>query len=477
VSDAGAPDGTTISVHQLFFNTPARRKFLKSMATEMGHIAEIVACCALARPDVQFRLIHNGKEIQNWPPVGSRLDRIIDVLGDDLKSSLYPLAFDTEDLSVSGWTSDPAVTRGTSQKIYIFVNGRLIRDRGVQYALFEGYRGRIMKGRFPVAVLFLRLPPDQVDVNVHPTKHEVRFARQKEVYDAVKNATAELWRRPAPVPWAEDPPPPLPEIREIQTDLFDQRPGKSSPTDSLPIKKFGDMSPRVQQPDTEVIPPASRSPEINDRLTMETPDSRQARLWERRKLADARIIGQFNNTYIICEGNDALMVVDQHAAHERIAYERLAAARKNNARPPSQKLMIPETFDLGYRETAVISQMTDDLGTLGLEIEHFGGNTFVVKSVPTLIADREIKPLILEIAEAMDAFGYSPGLGAALDQCIILMACHSAIRARQSLSMNEMKALLDQLDQCENPRQCPHGRPTFVEWPLRTLEKNFKRIV
>ncbi|PIP37252.1 MAG: DNA mismatch repair protein MutL, partial [Desulfobacterales bacterium CG23_combo_of_CG06-09_8_20_14_all_51_8] len=166
VSDAGAPDGTTISVHQLFFNTPARRKFLKSMATEMGHIAEIVACCALARPDVQFRLIHNGKEIQNWPPVGSRLDRIIDVLGDDLKSSLYPLAFDTEDLSVSGWTSDPAVTRGTSQKIYIFVNGRLIRDRGVQYALFEGYRGRIMKGRFPVAVLFLRLPPDQVDVNV-----------------------------------------------------------------------------------------------------------------------------------------------------------------------------------------------------------------------------------------------------------------------------------------------------------------------
>ena len=139
--------------------------------------------------------------------------------------------------------------------------------------------------------------------------------------------------------------------------------------------------------------------------------------------------------------------------------------------------MLPETFDLGYREAAVIEQMIDDLNALGLEIEHFGGNTFVVKSVPVLIADREIKPLIVEIAEAMDAYGYSPGLADALDQCIILMACHSAIRARQALSITEMRELLKQLDLCDNPFHCPHGRPTFIQWPVKSLEKSFKRVL
>ena len=228
-------------------------------------------------------------------------------------------------------------------------------------------------------------------------------------------------------------------------------------------------------PEAENIIPETTPPQANSRQN--APASRQVHLWEQKKFADATVIGQFNNTYILCEGDGELIVMDQHAVHERIAYERLKRARNSNRLPSSQKLMIPETFDLGYRETAVIEQMIDDLNALGLEIEHFGGNTFVVKSVPVLIADREIKPLIIEIAEAMDAYGYSPGLEDALDQCIILMACHSAIRARQSLSIKEMKELLKQLDQCENPFHCPHGRPTSVQWPVKALEKIFKRTL
>jgi DNA mismatch repair protein MutL len=503
VSDAGAPDGTMISIHQLFFNTPARRKFLKTITTEMGHIADVVSCCALACPDIQFRLIHNQKEVKNWPTVRSPIDRVVDVLGIDLKSSLYPFNYKDNDLSLSGWTSDPSITRSTSQKIYLFVNGRLIRDRGIQYAIFEGYRGRIMKGRFPVAVLFIDLPPDQVDVNVHPTKHEVRFARQKQVYEAVKSGVLNIWNTRPKAQWAApeplatkisetrpllyDPPLPNPDLQDfvVKKSSLAQKPSKATfnpfrdEASSKPQKNI----PTAPPPKTENIP----ATEVEDKTPesvlplpeprQKAPASRQVHLWEQKKFADATVIGQFNNTYILCEGDGELIVVDQHAAHERIAYERLKTARSSNTYPSSQKLMLPETFDLDYRETAVIEQMLADLNSLGLEIDHFGGNTFVVKSVPVLIADREIKPLIIEIAEAMDAYGYSPGLEDALDQCIILMACHSAIRARQSLSAKEMKELLVQLDQCENPFHCPHGRPTFVQWPLKTLEKSFKRVL
>jgi DNA mismatch repair protein MutL len=503
VSDAGAPDGTMISIHQLFFNTPARRKFLKTVTTEMGHIADVVSCCALARPDIQFRLIHNQKEVKNWPPVRSPIDRVVDVLGIDLKSSLYPFDYKDNDLSLSGWTSDPAITRSTSQKIYIFVNNRLIRDRGIQYAIFEGYRGRIMKGRFPVAVLFIELPPDQVDVNVHPTKHEVRFARQKQVYEAVKSGVLNIWNTQPKAQWTIPKPPPT-EIKETRPfsfdhpaknpELFDFIVKKSKPNpvqkpSETPVNPFSikNSSTPPQKNISPAPPPKTKTdpetdPSVENKVSepippQKSPASRQVHLWEQKKFGDATVIGQFNNTYILCEGDGELIVVDQHAAHERIAYERLKAARRSNTYPSSQKLMLPETFDLDYRETAVIEQMLDDLNSLGLGIEHFGGNTFVVKSVPVLISEREIKPLIIEIAEAMDAYGYSPGLEDALDQCITLMACHSAIRARQSLSIKEMKELLVQLDQCENPFHCPHGRPTFVQWPIKTLEKSFKRTL
>ncbi len=496
VTDAGAPEGTMISVSQLFYNTPARRKFLKTIATEMGHIADGVSCCALARPDIQFRLIHNAKEIKNWPPVASPVDRMVDVLGNDLKSSLYPFHYSDNYLSLSGWTSDPAVTRGTSQKIHIFVNHRLIRDRGVQYAIFEGYRGRIMKGRFPVAVVFIDIAPDQVDVNVHPTKHEVRFARQKQVYETVKTTIQKIWQsRPAgPAMYVRNPEAyPAREVKEPRSLAFDNSgPSRETPSPDpcFPVSPKADFktASRPDSPSANPFPahyPAHfPAPGQIGALEFEkkqeisrSPAARQTHLWEGKKFARAGVIGQFNNTYILCETDNELILVDQHAAHERIAYEHLKNAAAASEHPPSQKLMIPETFDLGYREAAIIEQMLDDLNSLGLEIEHFGGSTFVVKSVPQLIADREIKPLIVEIAEAMEAYGDAPGLDNALDQCRILMACHSAIRARQALSIQEMRALLNQLEDCENPFHCPHGRPTFIQWSLKTLEKSFKRTL
>ncbi|RJP93669.1 MAG: DNA mismatch repair endonuclease MutL [Desulfobacteraceae bacterium] len=502
VSDTGASQGTMITVDHLFFNTPARRKFLKTVTTEMGHIADVVSCQALSRPDVHFRLTHNGKEVLNWPAVQTPILRVAHVLGSDLESSLYPLDFQNDTLTLSGWTSDPSVTRGTSQKIHLFVNGRLIHDRGLQYALFEGYRGRILKGRFPVAVLFVTLAPDQVDVNVHPAKNEVRFASQQQVYESVRTAVSGIWKTPpqaspkpsSALPWPDAQTPAertAPAVQEPLNFAYGSPSGPDPERFPIPPRPNPDtINPHPQETERslsgfssapEPIEPASAQPmptewTLPEPLPSKFPKAQQTGLWAAKKFADATVIGQFNNTYILCEGDGELILVDQHAAHERIAFERLKAARFTH-QSPMQKLMMPETFDLGYRETAVILQMLGDLNAIGLEIEHFGGNTFVVKSVPALLADREIKPLIVEISEAMTAYGYSPGLEDALDQCLILMACHSAIRARQPLSPREMKELLIQLDRCDNPHHCPHGRPTSIRWPLSFLEKNFKRTL
>ena len=189
-----------------------------------------------------------------------------------------------------------------------------------------------------------------------------------------------------------------------------------------------------------------------------------------------RVIGQFHNTYIVCEAEQGLILIDQHAAHERVLYEQFNA-RAAGAQTSAQRLLVPETIELGYREAGVLTKMIPDLTKMGLEIEPFGGNTFVVKTVPALLAEHEVKPLLIEMVERIAEIGAAPGLDLALDQCRIVMACHGAIRANQALSEAQIKGLLSQLDGCDNPSHCPHGRPTWLRWEIRTLEKSFKRIV
>jgi DNA mismatch repair protein MutL len=188
------------------------------------------------------------------------------------------------------------------------------------------------------------------------------------------------------------------------------------------------------------------------------------------------VIGQLHNSYIVCEADTGLILIDQHAAHERILFERFSA-RATDAQKPAQRLLMPETIELGYREAGVLEKLIPDLAELGLDIEPFGGSTFVVKSVPPLLAEREVKPLIVEIVEKIVQIGSSPGLAEMLDECRMVMACHGAIRANQALSDPQIKGLLAQLDECDNPSHCPHGRPTWIRWDMRTLEKSFKRVV
>ena len=466
VTEVGAPPGTLISVRQLFFNTPARRKFLKAVSTELGHIAEAVARMALGHPAVQFRLIHNDKVVKNWVSASRHLDRVADVLGKEAGRDLHAVEANRNGIAVAGWVSSPRTTRRTSRGIYIFVNGRYVSDRTIQHAIFEGFAQRLVKGQFPVAVVFIRVPFDAVDVNVHPTKNEVRFANPRQLHEAVKSAVAQTLYEIDRVNWlpgggSQSPvSDKLPQIAEPAA-IF-------APVSGEGVKYEFGIESRGQEPGAR-----SQEPEASNQIPGA---SDQQPMFDDKGFSALRVIGQLYNTYIVCESDAGLVLIDQHAAHERIFFERLKQSRSD--RPSAaQKLLVPETLELNFREAEILEKILTDLKALGLEIEPFGKNTFVIKAVPALLSGQDPKPMVREIAEKMVAGDSAADLQQALDECRMVMACHAAIRAGQALGDGQVKGLLNQLDQCENPSHCPHGRPTWVRWDLSILQKSFKRIV
>jgi DNA mismatch repair protein MutL len=496
VADIGAPPGTMITVENLFFNTPARRKFMKSVTTEMGHVADIVAAIALGRPEVSFRLMHDGRILKSWPATADRLDRVADVLGAKLRGELYPVARSAEFGAIDGWVSDPKQFRSTSRGVFIFVNGRHVRDRVIRHALFAGYRQRLVKGQHPVATLFITVPHDQVDVNVHPTKNEVRFAQQRSIHDLVQSAVAETLDRRDRPQWGrpEEPRPGFlqnqPRISE-NLDITYEAKGSGREAKRLNGGSHDPASAgRFRGRDAEALrrlhhdkanplqnainSTLSRSagemaPEAADRRSPE-----QAALWKKTEFGGLRVIGQLHNSYVLCESEGGLVLLDQHAAHERILYERLKR-RSDRLKKEAQRLLIPETIELSFYEAGVLERLAAEFDAVGLEIDPFGTNTFVVRSVPAMLAGRDIAPLVREIVDAVAAVGFGDGPESSVDESLKLMACHGAIRARQALSDRQIRELLQELDGCENPSHCPHGRPTWLRWSIRELEKSFKR--
>lgn len=460
VSEVGAPQGTLVSVKQLFFNTPARKKFLKAIGTEMSHIADTVSRIALGHPAVQFRLIHNGKIVKNWPDVSRHLDRIVDVLGKEVRSDLHAIELNRDGLAISGWIGSPQITRRTSRGLYVFVNGRFVRDRTIQHGIFAGFAQRLVKGQFPVAVIFIQIPFDQVDVNVHPTKNEVRFVHPHGVHEAVKSAIAQRLYEIDRVNWQ-----PALESQKAPQVVESLKPFKPENRDQLSVWQA-----QTSHPETSLSQPSASS----QRPVASSQKQRQP-VSDGQGFSALRVVGQLHNTYIVCESDAGMVLIDHHAAHERILFEQLQ--RRAGAQPAAaQKLVVPETLELNFSEADILGQMVPDLKTLGLEMEPFGKNTFVIKAVPSLLAGRDLKPMITEIVEKAAETGYAPGLKEALDQCRMVMACHGSMRAHQTLTAEQIRQLLAQLDKCDHPSHCPHGRPTWVRWDLATLEKSFKRV-
>ncbi len=498
VTEIGAPVGTEVVVRQLFFNTPARRKFLKGIQTEMGHIVDVVTGMALGKPHVHFKLIHNHNLLKNWVTVSDPVDRVIQVLGSNLKSGLIHVQHNDGYLQLDGWISVPAITRKTSRGMHLYINGRSCRDRVIQHAIFDGYTGKLVKSQFPLAVMFIQVPFDQVDVNVHPSKNEVRFSQQKRVHDTVRSAVsdaltqadAQRWNRPFPQEAmhyiAERPAqyelahdePNQHESNHIEPAAI--RPAHSDKEGQLALNKSTPPStPGIESHNRGKFLEAN----INEKASgLKSDDAgwqdrtqAQGKLWEPAQFRDLRVIGQYQDIYIICESRQDLILIDQHAAHERILYEKLRGYV--DAHLESQGLLLPETIELNYREATVLETMLPVLFSLGFEIEPFGGQTFVIKSMPALLDSQDIKTLLIEIIEKKLENQSDDMAEKVLDDCVKLMACHGAIRANQRLNDKQISTMLSQLDNCENPSNCPHGRPTWIKLTKGFFEKSFKRIL
>ncbi len=453
----GMTVGTDIEVRNLFFNTPVRRKFMRTEQTEIGHIADVVNRQAMSRPEVRFRLSHNGRILIDVFAVSRLADRAANLLGRQAADGMLSLLATEGDLALHGLVSEPDRSRASTAAIYSYINGRYVRDRVVQHAIIQGYRTLIPKGRYPVAVLFLDLPPELVDVNVHPSKYEVRFRDQRCVHDfivaSIRNCLRGDTHRSA----------------RVEPDTFepDLRVTPSEPVRPLPSVQESFFAYRSSfSPQIPVVDPSENSvPPFALPVKEDIPTG---------PFSSLTVIGQFQNSYLICQDRDELVLVDQHAAHERIGFERLRKQfyAQGIAR---QELLFPVVMEYDFREAAHLLQNLDELSRFGFDVEPFGGNSFVLKSTPQLMAGTGAEELLRDVAAELGALGESALLEEALEQILMTMACHSAVRANQSLSSAQMHALLHELDQVDFSGHCPHGRPVIKRLSLSEIERMFKR--
>ena len=493
VSDAGAPPGTMVEVRQLFFNTPARRKFLKAENTETSHISDAVAGLAMGNPKVGFRLFLNKKLVRNFPPGQKLFQRAQMVLGKDAANHLYSLETNQGDIRISGVCANPAVTRSTANRVYLFVNNRLVHDRGLVAALFQGYRGRIMKGRYPMGVICVNLPFDQVDVNVHPTKREVKFLMPQPVYQALGQAvgSALMDAQTDSIAYSRSGP-----ITFMDTGSGHQKSLAGEKVSVSPVEKALSQTPayrlpdasgelgsqvaqsqiqwRATRPEKNIKPPDENIKPVQRAVSDSVPSD--ALSLEPIIKETTKIIGQVLGTYIVVEKLRHLVLVDQHAAHERVVYEALKK-RHRTLGIQSQDLMVPEVLELTHKEADLLESIREDLAGLGVNVEPFGGESFVIKSVPVLVGEKSVRDMVMEMIEQLSQDNETGSKDAWLDACLVTMACHRAIRANKPMNQAEMERLMTDLEGCENPMHCPHGRPILISFDAYQLEKLFKRVV
>lgn len=520
IKPCGMAPGTQIEVRQLFCNTPVRRKFLKKPATEFGQINEQFTRLALANPRLQLSLKHQGKKVHELPATLDLEERLRSFYGEDFAKQLIPIEQEAHGVRLWGYVGAPSLHKGTRKSQYLFLNGRYIQDRSILHAVNEAYRGLIMVGRHPVCFLFLEMPADQVDVNVHPTKIEVRFRdssqlfrlvlstlrrqflesefsqalsvpkkqevtteRQQEVErDLASWAKSQLeMRRPteappaSPAPQTPSPqwaPPPTEQPQSNKPDVAEFRPfedldGPSIP--SVPLENRTPLSPDT--PETEL---ASETPSFPPAPTNHASDA-TATPEHREPSASGVPALQIDETYVVIATDQGLTVIDQHALHERVMYERFRN-RVLGGTVEKQKLLMPLTLEMQAAEVDALIGHTELVQEMGFEIEAFGGSTILVSAYPTFMPKGTLEEVVHNLAERLENQQGRTNRLELLDELLQMMACKAAIKGGDSLTTEEILALLAERDQVEDAHHCPHGRPTALVLSREDLDKQFGRL-
>jgi DNA mismatch repair protein MutL len=493
----GAP-GTRIEVRHLFYNVPVRKKFLKSVATELGHVCETVTRLALGNPALHLVLRHNGKLVYEVPASAGLADRVGLFFGAEVRDALYDLDSGPGRQRLVGFIADPKCDRGNARLQYLFVNGRWFRDRSLAHALQESYRGLLMTGRYAVGFLFLTVPPDSVDVNVHPTKAEVRFQENSLVYSLVRATVKARLLRENLVPYLAAP--------VGEQDAGDRRPepaeppGLFSPRQAVSERTVApwEMPPAAWRPEP-VAPPEGRAADPfaglvrnappAPRLPIDAPPAGDAdttpELHDPPRpvppelppfpLPSAGTALQVHDSYLVLETPDGMLVIDQHALHERILFEQFRR-RIRDGKLEVQRLLIPEPIDLPAEQAALVLEAADALRELGLDVSDFGGNTVLLSSYPTLLGRRPPHEVFQGVVDYLLTKERPPTRDALLHDLTATMACKAAVKAGDRLTPEEISYLLHLREMAEDSHHCPHGRPTSLRFTRHELDKQFGRL-
>lgn len=510
--DIGAPDGTTFLVKNLFYNTPARRKFLKSATTEAGYVEQMMVHIALSHPEISFKFIHNNKNKIYTSGNGKVKDIIYHIYGRDVAGALIPLEAQNEDVKVTGFVTKPYVSRGNRNYESYFINGRYIKSSIIYKAIEEGYRTFTMKHRYPFVCLDFKIDQELLDVNVHPTKMEIRFRNGREIYELVVDAVrAALLQKDLVQDVLRETPKKkeLPKTKEVkkpepfevnrrkeevqkvdqqgqgvQQQVEKQRQAVQQQIEkpSHPVKKTltaSESSKNTKKPTYAGLNYNTQKKEFpqykTDELSSNQMTLREDPVFSVQARPDRKILGQLFKTYWLIEYEDQLFIMDQHAAHEKVNYERLMKNFKEKE-IYSQRLEPPMVVTVSMTEAEALTRYKDAFAGLGFTIESFGGNEYCIREVPANLYGIGERDLFMEL---LDAVSQENGT---LDTEVIAskiatMACKMSIKGNQRVSLMEVEHLLDELMKLENPYQCPHGRPTIIKMSKYEIDKKFKRIV
>jgi DNA mismatch repair protein MutL len=471
IAEAGCPVGTSVLVSHIFDPVPVRKKFLKSEMTEQGYCMDVITRMALSRPEVAIRAAAHRKELLNIPATRDISERVSLVLGTDYADHMIPVKGTRESVILAGFASKPEYSRSNTKQMYFFVNRRFVRDYLLNHAVMTAYRRLIEAKRYPAVVIFVDLPPEDVDVNVHPAKMEVRFRNPRVIYDIVVETLAAALANIAPLLLKEGERT-MPEGYGERVREALKRYTISSGSGKLFFDKGIGDSARTGKAINKV--------QENDAVRLENlPEERGEELGPAGRVlnfTDLEYIGQIAGTYLVFSSSAGLTLVDQHAAHERVLFEKL---KKGSPVPGekiiSQQLLIPEIVSLSHGEYAVLAEYIKILEDSGIEVEHFGEKTVIVKSLPALLSHIEPKKLFFEIIEEFSKTEKPQGLEARREKVFALLACKGAVKANQILTESEVAMLCKDLDTTSFSSTCPHGRPVFISFGLGDMERMFKR--
>lgn len=531
LEDAGAPDGTTFLVRQLFYNVPARRKFLKTPMTEAGHVQDLLMRLALSHPEVAFTFINNGQTKMRTSGNGKLKDVIYSIYGREAAANLIELDYSMDGLVMKGYLGKPVITRGNRNFENYFVNGRYVKNAMLSKAIEDAYKDFLMQHKFPFVVIHFQVDGEKIDVNVHPTKMEMRFQRQQDVYNIVYEGVHRTLLEPELIPQVEAPAPKVISQPKSESPFLLKPKTAPRPMEKKPEEKeephdeayfMKKMKERVLSyhhrnssaevaKKEQIFRPQAQAERIKDALARakevekqpqkqaeeqpelirETPvyetkpvteeKAEQLNLFEehllkREKKAEYKLIGQVFETYWLVEFENSLYIIDQHAAHERVLYERTLKEMKNREFT-AQYLSPPIILSLSMQEAQVLNENMDRFTRIGFEIEPFGGEEYAVRAIPDNLFGIAKKELLLEMLDDL-ADGISTSMTPELiDEKVASMSCKAAVKGNNRLSAQEADALIGELLLLENPYHCPHGRPTIIAMTQRELEKKFKRIV